>query len=254
MFSDPEDLRVVVEQGDQRAAQQHGCGAEQHGDADVQHQAGPDGLPQTVVAARAEILTDKGHHGDAEGVGDRPVDAVDFPEGGPCRYGIGSEPVDGGLNEYIGNAVHGGLQAGGETDAEHMLQLRAAEIPPAELQLIDIPGLQKRAQYQGGAHKLRDAGGDGCAGGGKGDHQNQKQIQDNIDKAADNQIIQRPAGDPPRPAECRIPCCISWRGSYRENSTAYNPRRTGKYPPAYGWPEGSRRSKIRPAASAARRS
>jgi len=87
-----------------------------------------DRLVHALAVARAEVLPDVGHDGDADGVGDGPVVVIELVEGGPARHGVCAEHIDADLQDDVGNAVHRALNGGGDADVEHPAENAAVKL------------------------------------------------------------------------------------------------------------------------------
>lgn len=73
-------------------------------------------LFDTVVFSGAEILPGEGRDGNTVSTHNHPENTVHFSVSGPGGDGVGSEGVDGRLDQQVGNRIHCGLQTGRQTD------------------------------------------------------------------------------------------------------------------------------------------
>lgn len=117
-LADADDVLVMgKEQQDRPAKLQHDkaqrnarCGGKAETDADAFFDA--------VIFASAEVLPRKGRSGNAVCTHDHPENAVHLGVSRPCGDRVRAEGVDGGLDQQVGNGVHGRLKACGQPNLD----------------------------------------------------------------------------------------------------------------------------------------
>ena len=187
---------IVGEQAQENAASSH--------DDDTQQHAGEGGHSHTdahtffdaVILARAEILSGEGGDGNAVSAHDHPEHAVHLAVGCPGGDGIRPEGVDAGLNDQVGNGVHGRLQARRQSDPDDGGQDAGGEADFPRIQLVHVVGFHQRIENHAGAGKLRKGGGDGDACHAHFQNYHKEQIQHDVGQGGGNQVIQRTFGVP----------------------------------------------------------
>jgi len=70
-----------------------------------------DTFSDPVILPGAVVLTDESCDGNTESTADHPDDRVQFSVSRPCGNRVGSEFVERGLDNHVGNAVHGILKS-----------------------------------------------------------------------------------------------------------------------------------------------
>ena len=70
-----------------------------------------DTFSDAVILSGAVVLTDESCDGNTESTADHPDDRVQFSVSRPCGNRVGSEFVERGLDNHVGNAVHGILKS-----------------------------------------------------------------------------------------------------------------------------------------------
>ena len=106
-------------------------------DGRLDREAGVDAPLEATVFMAAVVLANEAHRRLVVGVGDPPEEAFHVERGGVASQG--ERPVgkraDGGDEDEVGEGVEGGLEAGGEADAQHAHDdgpVDAQEEPSAE--------------------------------------------------------------------------------------------------------------------------
>ena len=188
-----DDLRVVVEDGQQEAAcQQHQRDgrAERNG---VLDQAEVQRFAAAADLARAVVLADERRAGLIVGV--HHVIGEDFDVAGGARgcHNDLAEAVDGGLDDDVGNGEHRALQSGGQADAQDHPQTAAVHAQVARLKADVLAGAQQAAEQQSRAEGIGDDGRDGHAVDGHMEHGNEEQIQQHVQHTGHRQRHERHA-------------------------------------------------------------
>ena len=140
------------------------------------------------------ILSDEGGDRYAEGLIDQPPDNIDPAIGGPGRDGIDAKSIDGSLKNHIGNREHGGSDGGWKADAKDPDHDAIVKADVAEFKLHARRLLSKDKGYGAGGEGLGDHGCDCSTENAHGEDGNKKKIQNNVDKACQDQNIERPPG------------------------------------------------------------
>ena len=111
--ADLQNLPVCGEDTQQRCAEDyHDHGKDERG-YNLHTCAHPDTLLDPLVFQRSVILSHERGDRDPKRTADHPVDRIEFPKSSPCGHRIRAEPVERGLDDDVGDAVHGTLQSCG---------------------------------------------------------------------------------------------------------------------------------------------
>ena len=192
LHADPDNFRVCSKQLEKVLSQKQQQGADQQGSNKVQEQADFDTFLHTVVFACAVVLTDESYNGNTEGSGDHPVDSVDLAKSSIGSHSVRSQIIERSLDDNIGNIIHDRLDTGRKSDGDDGYQQKLVKTYFPGFQTVHICRLHKGVDDQNGADYLGDhcSYGSSCHSHIKAHHQ--KDIQKDIDKAADDQEVQRP--------------------------------------------------------------
>ena len=122
MKPDVDNTVVRGKQPEENPPSQQNDGTEQNTGKSGHTQADLDAFMDSVVFAGTEILTCKSSNCHAIGAHDHPENPVNLSVCGPCGNRIRTERVDAGLDDQVGNGIHGGLQPGRQPYTDDMLQ------------------------------------------------------------------------------------------------------------------------------------
>lgn len=114
--------------------------------------------------------------------------------GGIARNGGRTEGIDGGLNEYVGDGEHAALQTGGDADAQNQTKGAALDARFFRLEADIAVAGDQAGEDKRRADELADDGRDGDARDAELQPGDEQHVEDDIDHAADGQIIQRALG------------------------------------------------------------
>ena len=138
-----------------------------------------------------DILTDKGNSSLIDAVHGRVNEAFQIGSRTIAGHGIGTEAVDGRLNQYIGDCKHAALQTGREADAGERKEFVFVYGDFAQLQTdITFRADQTDDDHDCG-HGLRSYRSQSYTGDTHMEHDHQQKVEGNIDQTADHQKIQR---------------------------------------------------------------
>ena len=138
------DVPVVGEEAHGQSARQEHQNAEQRRKAGVHPQPGVDDGVDAAKLPRAEVLSGEGHDRNADGVGNRPEDAVELPVDRPRRDRVRAEQIDCLLDIDVRNVIKHAGNAGGKPDDEHAL-----EQPPVRADFFEVQAVVSVRALQG---------------------------------------------------------------------------------------------------------
>ena len=139
-----DDCGVRVEQTNRPVAREVDEPADQRAYRKVQRDADVHGLQNPVFFPRAVVLPREGHDGNADGVGNRPEDAVELPVDRPRRDRVRAEQIDCLLDIDVRNVIKHAGNAGGKPDDEHAL-----EQPPVRADFFEVQAVVSVRALQG---------------------------------------------------------------------------------------------------------
>lgn len=114
--------------------------------------------------------------------------------GGIARNGGRTEGIDGGLNEHVGDGEHAALQTGGDADAQNQNEGAALDARFFRLEADIAVAGDQAGEDKRRADELADDGRDGDARDAELQPGDEQHVEDDIDHAADGQVIQRALG------------------------------------------------------------
>ena len=150
------------------------------------------GLEDPVFFARAVILPREGHDGNADGVVDRPENAVQLPEDRPGRDGVGAEHVDGFLDIDVCDVIEHAGNAGGKADDEHALEEPRVRPDFSELEMIVPVCTPERMDDEPRADDLRKTRRNRRARDLHLENSDKEQVQNGVHDRADDEEQKRP--------------------------------------------------------------
>ena len=122
MQADIDNTVIRGKQAEENPAAEKHNRAEQYTGKGGHSQADLDAFMNPVVFSCTEILSCKGGDGNTVSPHNHPENTVHLSVGGPGGNRIRPEGVDAGLDDQIGNGIHGGLQPGRQAYADDVLQ------------------------------------------------------------------------------------------------------------------------------------
>ena len=199
-----DDGRVFGQDVQEGPRREHDEGAEHDGDPEAEEEPLLHAEPDAVFLSRAEVLPDKAGDCSAERVAHGPENAVDLRRHRPGGDHDRAEGIHADLDDQVGDAVHGVLQAGGNPEAEHAGEVRAPETELPEAQPVgffgahELPGQQKHVQ------KLR---GDRCRGDARdapAEEDDKRHIKHDVGDAARHHVDEGAVGIAHRAQHVRL--------------------------------------------------
>ena len=185
------DLRRVVEESNQI-----GCKDVRSDADDFCHDAAAGNTEShtffhPVVLMGSQILANKSRQGHGKTGDGQESEAFNFGMGTAAGHGGGTEAVDVGLDHQIGKTDDRILDAGGQTEPDNGFQ--TAEIIPdfANIQPIRLIHTDQMDEAKNGADTLGNGGSQSGGTNTQLQNRNEQQIQSNVDKGGENQIVQR---------------------------------------------------------------
>ena len=151
-------------------------------------------LLHPLIFARSKVLACKGGDGDAHGVHDHPEQSVHLAVNGPGRNDVGAEAVDVGLDHHVGNGVEHRLESCRKADLDDLSQHGLIHLQMLQFKPEGFLRAHQRPHHQGGGKEL---GQDRRQSGSRHLHfqyHNEQQVQSDVHKTTDDQIIQRTLG------------------------------------------------------------
>ncbi len=109
--SDLHDIFIGHKNVEERNAEAYEHQHQKDGGSKVHADTHADTFSDAVILPGAVVLTDESCDGNTESTADHPDDCVQFSVSRPCGNGVGSEFVERGLDNHVGNAVHGILKS-----------------------------------------------------------------------------------------------------------------------------------------------
>lgn len=110
--------------------------------------------------------------------------------GGIARNGGRTEGIDGGLNEHVGDGEHAALQTGGDADAQNQTEGAVLDARFFRLEADIAVAGDQAGEDKRRADELADDGRDGDARDAELQPGDEQHVEDDIDHAADGQVIQ----------------------------------------------------------------
>lgn len=114
--------------------------------------------------------------------------------GGIARNGGRTEGIDGGLNEHVGDGEHAALQTRRGCDAQNQTEGAALDARFFRLEADIAVAGDQAGEDKRRADELADDGRDGDARDAELQPGDEQHVEDDIDHAADGQVIQRALG------------------------------------------------------------
>ena len=188
--------RITGEQSQENTSSCHDDDAQQHAGESGHAHTDPHTFPNAVIFARTEVLSGEGGDGNAVGAHDHPEHAVHLAVGRPGGDGIGPEGVDAGLDDQVGDGIHGGLQARRQADADDGGQDAGGKTDLPRVQLVHVIGLHQRIDHHSRTGKLGQGSCDGDARYAQLQNHHKKQVQYDVGQGGSDQVIQRAFGVP----------------------------------------------------------
>lgn len=177
--------------------------AAQSGNGKAHEQADPHTAAYPAVFLGAEVLSHKGGDRNTQRTHDHPEQTVHLAVSGPGGDGIGTEGVDAGLDNDVGDGEHVALEGSGQA---HTQNPAGAVIGEADLTAV-------HAEYTGAAHEhehyqhtgyhLRNNGGGGNAQYSHAEAHDEQHVQDDIGQTGDDEEVERTLGIAHRPEDTR---------------------------------------------------
>ena len=189
-----DDLRVVGEDLEGEGGDGQKDAPQNHRQDQGHFQADLHALAHPVVSACPVVLAHKGHDGRGEGHHQGPVDTVQLTGGRPGGHIIGAQVVDGDLDDQVGDGVHGGLDGGRNADVQHMLQGGAVDPNLSGNQTVVPLRPGQLEEDENSAHQIGQHCGQGSAGLPHVEDSHKDQVQDHVQQAADDEVVQGPLG------------------------------------------------------------
>ena len=183
--------RIRGKESDGRGGKDHEKSRDTAGNEKAQ-QDGPDGsLISPLFLSCADILADKGGCGHGHALHGQHDKLIQFIIAAPSCHTAGTEIIDIGLHEDVGESGQHRLYGGGKTYRENLFQYLPVYVQVLPDQAVDLTGSRKQGQDQDGRDHLGD---DGCvsdAGNPCLERQHKKQVKKDIQNAGQNQEHQR---------------------------------------------------------------
>ena len=188
--ADLDDLRVVVENGQQILARQQHDHDGDGGSDDVLAEGQKHGFFAAVDLAGAVVLADKGRARLAEGVEHVVGDDLDVERGARGGHDDGAEAVDGRLDDDVRHREDRALNTGRQTDAHDLAEDGGVDAQLLQLHAHQI-AVQQAAQQQHGTDRVGEHRCDGDAVDVHLEHDDEKQVEDHVQDAGDRQRDER---------------------------------------------------------------
>ena len=171
-----------------------GTAAQHNADHHGAEQAVPHDAVEVVIPAGTHVLAGEGDCSLSKGVHASVDEALDVGSGRVARHDRGAEGIDRRLDDDIGEAEHGALQTGGQTDLQDLHQRPLVE---AQMPQVEVKGAfffhEQDGDHKGG-DRLADDGGQRHARHAHLEQDDEDEVQHHIDDAGHSQTVQRAAG------------------------------------------------------------
>ena len=185
------NLGAIVEEGDEVRSENVGGDADDFSHDAAAGNAETHTLSYPVMLMGTQILTDESGQSHGEAGNGQESKAFNLGVGTAAGHSGRAEAVDIGLDYQIGKTNDGILNTGGQAEPDNGLQ--TAEVIPdfTNIQPVRLIHPDQMDEAENGADTL----GEGGSQGGRTHTQlqtcNEQQIQRNVDKGGENQIVQR---------------------------------------------------------------
>ena len=181
---DPQKLRAEIDGQNTQKLCGHNAG----------HNADHSDLLDASIVTGAVILAGKGHVGLIEGVDVGINELLNADGGRAAGHNDLTEGVDGGLHRHVGQREQHSLNSGGDAHLHDLLELDGVDLQLPEVQPQRTGLLHEAADHQCGRNALGDHGGQCHACHIHVEVDDKDQIQDHVDNAGCEQVIERSLG------------------------------------------------------------
>ena len=162
------------------------------GDAEGEQNRGLRAFVCPFFLAGTDVLGYEGGCGKGEAVHRQHDEHIDFVVAAPAGHDAGTEVVDVGLYEDIGECGDDGLDPGGKADGEYSAQDVRIQMQVMPGQTVDIFGGSEKIQDQECGYELRQDRRKGNAGNAEVEDNDKQQVKNDIQDAGQDQVIQGP--------------------------------------------------------------
>ena len=157
-------LGIGGKQLEHKTAQEHQQHADGNRAEEIHPQTDLDALLHAAKFPCAVVLTYKCGDRNTKGAADHPVQRVDLAEGRPRSDRLCTKGIQRTLNDDVGDAVHGGLQTGRQSDFKNQPHRLGVNADLVQMQLEHIGGAAEGNGNQHRADALRKGSCNGRTG------------------------------------------------------------------------------------------